>query len=64
MNIKKVYTTSKGRFWSLVEASYKANRQKQYGSRLGDPIEYEPIVESFVLVEGDNVFELSKVEVK
>ena len=64
MNIKKVYTTSMGRFWSLEEASTKANRQKQYGSRPGDPVEYEPVLESFVLVYGDNVFELSKVEVK
>ena len=64
MEIKKVYTTSKGNFWSLVEASSKVNRQKQYGSRPDDPVEYEPIFESFVLVDGDNVFELSRVEVK
>ena len=64
MNIKKVYTTSKGKFWSWADAASKANRTKEYGSRSGDPVEYEPIVESFVLVDGDNVFELSKVEVK
>ena len=64
MEIKKVYTASRGRFWSLDEASSKANRQTQYGSRPGEPVEYEPIFESFVLVDGDNVFELSQVEVK
>jgi hypothetical protein len=50
MEIKKVYTTSKGRFWNLAEAEKKTNRAKEYGSRPGDPVEYEPIFESFVLV--------------
>lgn len=64
MNIKKVYVTSKGVFWDRSEAEKKANRVKDYGSRPGDPVTYEPVRESFVLVEGDQVFSLSKVEVK
>lgn len=64
MNIKKVYVTSKGVFWDKSEAEKKVNRVKDYGSRPGDPVTYEPVSESFVLVEGDQVFSLSKVEVK
>lgn len=64
MNIKQIYTTSKGRFWFLEEANSKANRKKQYGSRPGDTAEYEPVNESFVLVDGDNAFELNSVKVK
>ena len=64
MNIKKVYVTSKGVFWNKSEAEKKANRSKEYGSRPGDPVELELVQESFVLVEGDRVFHLSKVEVK
>lgn len=64
MNIKTVYVTSKGVFWDKSEAEKKANRTKVYGSRPGDPVELEPVRESFVLAEGDLVFSLSKVEVK
>ena len=64
MNIKTVYETSKGIFWNKAEAEKKVNRVKDYGSRPGDPVEYEPVRESFVLIEGDFVFNLSKVEVK
>ena len=64
MNIKKVYTTSKGVFWSKVDAEKKSNRVNDYGSRPGDPVEREPVVESYVLVDGDRVFSLSVVEVK
>lgn len=64
MKIKTVYVTSKGIFWDKSEAEKKGNRIKDYGSRPGDPVEYEPVRESFVLVEGDQVFSLSKVEVK
>lgn len=64
MNIKPVYVTSKGIFWDKAEAEKKSNRSKEYGSRPGDPTELEPVLETFVLVEGDLVFSLSKVEVK
>lgn len=64
MNIKSVYVTSKGIFWDKAEAEKKGNRQKIYGSRPGDPVEYEPVHESFVLIDGNNVFSLNKVEVK
>ena len=77
MNIEKVYVTSKGVFWSKAEAEKKVNRVQEYGSRPGDPVELEPVRESFVLiadVQTDRgvrgigtetcVFSLSKVEVK
>jgi hypothetical protein len=64
MIIKKVYVTSKGVFWDKSEAEKKKNRVKVYGERIGDLVEREPVRESFVLVEGDQVFNLSEVEVK
>ena len=64
MNIKTVYVTSKGVFWDKSEAEKKANRSKVYGSRPGDSVELELVKESFVLVDGDQVFSLSRVEVK
>lgn len=64
MNIKPVYVTSKGVFWDKSEAEKKANRAKVYGSRPGYPDDLEPVRESFVLVEGDQVFHLTKLEVK
>lgn len=74
MRIEKVYKTSKGTFWSKVDAEKKTNRAKTYGSRPGDPVEYEPVQEAFVLiaavqtyqgiVTGSCVFELSKVDVE
>lgn len=64
MEIKTVYMTSKGTFWSKVEAEKKVNRRKEVGSRWGDPVEYEPVNESFVLIDGNNVFSLNRVEVK
>jgi hypothetical protein len=64
MNLKTVYTTSKGLFWDKAEAEKKVNRAKEYGSRPGDPVEYESVHQSFVLVDGDLVFSLSKVDVK
>jgi len=64
MNIKTVYVTSKGVFWDKSEADKKVNRAKYYGSRPGDPVTYERVRESFVLVDDDLVFSLSKVEVK
>ena len=64
MIIRKVYVTSKGVFWDKSEAEKKINRAKVYGERLGDLVEREPVRESFVLVEGDQVFNLSEVKVK
>jgi hypothetical protein len=64
MIIKKVYVTSKGVFWDKSEAEKKKNRVKVHGERIGDLVEREPVRESFVLVEGDQVFNLSEVEVK
>lgn len=64
MRIEKVYNTSRGAFWSKLEAEKKVNRTKTFGSRPGDQVEYEPVHETFVLVDGDLVFSLSKVEVK
>lgn len=63
MDIKKVYVTSKGVFWDKSEAQMKKNRAKVYGEWLGE-FEYEPVKESFVLVEGDQMFILSEVKVK
>lgn len=48
MRIQKVYKTSKGKFWSLVDAN--KNRAKTYGSRPGDPVEYETVQEEYVLI--------------
>lgn len=64
MNIRTVYVTSKGMFWNKEEAEKKANRAKEYGSRPGDTVELERVRKSFVLVDGELVFSLTKVEVK
>lgn len=64
MEIKKVYTTSRGKFWNLAEAQKKTNRAKAYGSRPGDPVTYEPVEERYVLTDGDNVFALNPVEIE
>lgn len=69
MEIKKVYKTSYGVFWDKVEAEKKVNRAKDHGSRPGDPVEYEPVQESYVLIHRPifgsvKVFSLSEVEVK
>lgn len=63
MDIKKVYVTSKGVFWNKSEAEKKKNRAKVYGEWHVDAGR-EPVKESYVLVEGDQVFNLSEVEVK
>ncbi len=63
MRIEKVYKTSKGTFWSKVNAEKKTNRAKTHGSRPSD-LEYEPVQESFVLIdERYNIFELTKATV-
>lgn len=77
MKVQKVYKTSRGTFWSKVDAEKKANRTKTSGSRPDDPVEYEQVQEVFVLiadiqidqgVQGIGtecvVFELSNVDVK
>jgi len=64
MNIKKVYVTSKGVFWDKAEAEKKVNRVKEYGWGFPGEVVLEPVRESFVLVEGDQVFSLSEVYVK
>lgn len=64
MLIKKVYKTSKGTFWDLAEAEKKLNRVKDFGSRMGDPAEYEPVKESWVLIDEGRIFQLTEVEVK
>lgn len=63
MHIKKVYATSYGTFWSWEEANTKKNRAKDYCPYQMTNI-HEPVRELFVLVDGDNVFELSQIEVK
>lgn len=50
MKICKVYKTSKGYFWVKDEAEKRNNRVKTHGSRPGDPVEYEPVLESYVLI--------------
>lgn len=74
MRVKKVYKTSRGTFWSKADAEKKVHRAKTSGSRPGDPVELELVLEMFVLVadvQTDQgigtescVFELSKVDVK
>lgn len=72
MRIEKVYATSKGSFWNKQDAEKKANRIRlPDGSRPGDPREYEPVREIFVLIDDqENAFELiqkfdlAKVQIK
>ena len=65
MKVQKVYKTSKGTWWSCADAEKKANRVKSSGNRPGDPTEYEPVLEAFVLIdEQHNIFELTPVSVK
>lgn len=64
MRVEKVYKTSKGTFYYKANAEKKSCRAKTLGSRPGDPVEYEPVQEAYVLRdEHGNVFELSKVTV-
>lgn len=66
MYIKKIFKTSKGLFWSKDDADLKSNRQRIFGSRPGDPKEYEQVEEAYVLCTGisDEVFELKCADVK
>lgn len=64
MNIITAYKTSRGIFLDVNEASKKQNRSKEYGSRPGDPIEYEDVKSIFVIQHEDKFFELNEVSVK
>ena len=77
MEIKKVYRTSKGTFWSREEAEKKQNREKEYYVNVFPEHWYEPVREVYVLmtdVEVDAgvrgignvsmVFELKPVEIQ
>lgn len=65
MEIRKVYKTSKGLFWSKVEA--EKNREKELPES-----SYEPVREAYVLFTWEDqdyliygpMFELNPVEVK
>lgn len=65
MIVKKVYATSKGKFWSYRDAALTTNRSVRHHRINGhDFVEYEPVTESFVLIHDDNVFQLYPTEVK
>lgn len=65
MEIKSVFKTSKGLFWSFEEASKKQNRSKDTDPRSPGFNQYEPVEKTFVLMSdwGDK-FELKQIEVK
>lgn len=67
MQIKKVYTTSKGMFWSMKEAEHTKNRVQRY-TNANEPIKYEPVLESYVMMAkvGDSleVFQMLPAVVK
>ena len=50
MEIRKVYVTSKGKFWSREEALKKKNRVKITDPR--SPEELEPVREEWVMLVG------------
>jgi hypothetical protein len=75
MEIKKVYKTSKGLFWTKEEA--EKNREKEYYINVFPESWYEPVREAYVLmtdvevdagVRGSGkismVFELNPVEIQ
>ena len=64
MKIVKAFKTSRGIFFTKEEASKKNNRVKDYGSRPGDPQEYEVVKEIFVLEGEGKFFELNEVDLK
>ena len=49
MHIQKVYTTSKGIFWSHKTASEYKNRVQRF-TNANEPIKYEPVLESYVML--------------
>ena len=63
MEIKQVFKTSKGLFWTLEEASTKKNREKDtdpYSPYFG---KYEEIQFRYVLVQDNNSFALNQIQV-
>ena len=68
MEIRKVYVTSKGKFWSREQALKKTNRAKIIDPR--SPEELEPVREEWVMivrhgpVSPTTVFQLTEVTVK
>lgn len=61
MEIREVYTTSKGTFWALSEALREKNRAKIYDST-GTTV-YEKVKVEYALLSRDMVFKLSPIEV-
>jgi hypothetical protein len=72
MEIKKVYKTSKGLFWTKEEAEKKKNRAKNsdpYYAGMSLEYRYEPVREAYVLVTWKDqdygmTFELNPVEIR
>jgi hypothetical protein len=67
MEIKKVYRTSKGTFWTKEEA--EKNREKEYYVNVFPEFWYEPVREVYVLVtwkdqDSGMAFELNPVEIQ
>lgn len=65
MEVRKVFSTSRGLFWSAEEANKKMNRAIVYGSHPGEETR-EEVKEEFVLVTGksNEIFQLKQVSVK
>ena len=68
MEIRKVYVTSKGRFWKKEEAEKRKNRCKTTDPRAQEDL--EPVMEEWVMLvrngptEPVTVFKLTEVEVR
>ncbi len=70
MEIKKVYKTSKGLFWTKEEA--EKNREKEYYMNVFPEYSYEPVREAYVLFTWKDqdyciygmTFELNPVEIR
>ena len=67
MEIRKVYVTSKGRFWKKEEAEKRKNRCKTTDLRVQEDL--EPVTEEWVMLvrhgvtEPVTVFKLTEVDV-
>ncbi len=77
MEIKKVYKTSKGFFWTKEEAEKEKNREKEYYMNVFPEYSYEQVCEVYVLMTDFEVdagvrgfgnvsmaFELTPVEIQ
>lgn len=62
MEIITAYRTSRGTFLDFQTAMQKKNRQKIYGSRVGD-VEREEVVEVYLLYSNGKYFELKSTTV-